>query len=84
MPSSHQAAFTVTRWRESYSIDDVDDFLAEIGPLLQDSLPNPELAARISDVRFALARLRPGYDMVEIDDHLEHVMALASQGHPRR
>ena len=75
--------FTRVRLREGYQISDVDDFLLEIRPLLYGRLPNPELADRIVNARFAPVRLRPGYDMMEVDAHLDHLHALASQGHPR-
>jgi DivIVA domain-containing protein len=83
MTSAASPAFTRVRLREGYQIDEVDDFLVEIRPLLEGGLPNDALADRIESARFSLVRLRPGYDMQEVDDHLEHLLTLASQGHPR-
>ena len=76
-------SFTRVRLREGYRIEDVDEFLADIRPLLDGRLPNTALADRIESARFAPVRLRPGYDMDEVDTHLEQLLALASQGHPR-
>jgi DivIVA domain-containing protein len=83
MTSVSSPTFNRVRLREGYQIDEVDDFLLEIKPLLEGRLPNRELTDQLESVRFSLVRLRPGYDMQEVDDHLEHLLALASQGHPR-
>ena len=83
MSSTQAPSFTRVRLREGYQIDEVDDFLLEIRPLVEGRLPNDALADRIESARFALVRLRPGYDMDEVDDHLAHLLTLASQGHPR-
>jgi DivIVA domain-containing protein len=84
MSSLETPTFTVTRFRESYRMSAVDAFLAEIRPWLDGRLPNPEVAERIRRSRFQPIRLRPGYDMDEVDDYLERIAALASQGHPPR
>ena len=84
MSSLETPAFRLTRWRESYAIDDVDDFLSQVRPLLEGRLPNPEVAEMIRSSRFTPVRLRPGYDMGEVDDYLDRIETLASQGHPRR
>jgi len=76
--------FTVVRWREGYSIPDVDAFLAEVRPLLQGRLPDAELADRIVRSRFQPVRLRPSYDMGGVDDRLDVLHGLALQGHPQR
>ncbi|KAA1376376.1 DivIVA domain-containing protein [Aeromicrobium fastidiosum] len=83
MSSVSNPSFTRVRLREGYRIEDVDGFLAGVRPLLDGRLPNNELADRIESVRFAPVRLRPGYDMDEVDSHLEQLLTLASQGHPR-
>ena len=83
MSSATNPSFTRVRLREGYRIEDVDRFLAEVRPLLDGRLPDNELADRIESARFSLVRLRPGYDMDEVDRHLEHLLTLASQGHPR-
>jgi DivIVA domain-containing protein len=83
MSKREEPRFGVTRFREAYAMNDVDDFLQQVRPLLEGRLPDPELAQRIRDVRFALVRLRPGYDMDDVDKHLEGMATLASQGHPR-
>ena len=75
--------FRRVRLREGYQIDQVDDFLLDVRPLLDGRLPNDALADPIESARFSPVRLRPGYDMQEVDDHLEHLLTLASQGHPR-
>jgi DivIVA domain-containing protein len=83
MTSIQTPSFTRVRLREGYQIDEVDDFLLEIRPLVEGRLPNDALADRIESAVFSPVRLRPGYDMQEVDDHLEHLLTLASQGHPR-
>jgi DivIVA domain-containing protein len=83
MSKPEEPHFGVTRFREAYAMNDVDDFLQQVRPLLDGRLPDPHLAQRIRDVRFALVRLRPGYDMDDVDKHLEGMATLASQGHPR-
>nr|MCW2727338.1 hypothetical protein [Aeromicrobium sp.] len=72
-----------TRWREGYSIAEVDAFLADVTPLLAGRLPDAALAQRISDARFTPTRMRLGYDMGDVDDRLEELRTLASQGHRR-
>jgi DivIVA domain-containing protein len=83
MSRREEPRFGVTRFREAYAMNDVDDFLQQVRPLLEGRLPDPGLAQRIRDVRFALVRLRPGYDMDDVDKYLGGMVALASQGHPR-
>ena len=83
MSSTQTPSFTRVRLREGYQIEEVDDFLLDVRPLLDGPLPNDALADRIESARFSPVRLRPGYDMQEVDDHLEHLLTLASQGHPR-
>lgn len=77
------ARFAVVRWREGYLPSDVDDFLADVQPLLSGRLPDAALADRIKTVAFTPVRFRPGYDMADVDDYLDVLHALASQGHPR-
>jgi DivIVA domain-containing protein len=83
MSKPEEPRFRLTRFRESYAMNDVDDFLQQVRPLLDGRLPDPHLAQRIRDVRFALVRLRPGYDMDDVDTYLDSIATLASQGHPR-
>ena len=39
-----------------------------------------EIEQLVHDVRFTLVRLRPGYDMGEVDDFLDRVAATARSG----
>jgi len=55
-----------------------------VRPFLQGRLPDAELADRIVSSRFQPVRLRPSYDMGEVDDHLDVLHGLALQGHPQR
>ena len=75
--------FSRVRLREGYQIEEVDDFLLEVRPLLEGRLPNDLLADRIDSARFSPVRLRPGYDMQQVDDYLDQLRTLASQGPPR-
>jgi DivIVA domain-containing protein len=84
MSSLETPAFRLTRWREAYAIDDVDDLLSRVRPLLEGRLPNPEVAEMIRSSRFTPVRLRLGYDMDEVDAYLDRIQTLASQGHHRR
>lgn len=74
--------FRLTRFRESYAIAEVDAFLDAIGPWLTGRLPNQEAASRIRDARFSPVRMRAGYVMDDVDDHLGELLKLASQGLP--
>ncbi len=83
MSAPETPTFRLTRFRESYDIAEVDAFLVEIRPWLDARLPNLEVAARIRDVAFTPVRMRPGYDLDQVDDHLDELQKLASQEVPR-
>lgn len=80
-PAPHP--FSVVKLREGYSMREVDDFLAEVLPLLAGSMPDPALADRIVHMRFSPVRLRGGYDMGQVDQYLDELHAFALQGHPQ-
>jgi DivIVA domain-containing protein len=83
MPAVPSPSFSTVRWREGYTIDEVDRFLATVHRELAGRLPDAALAERIRRAVFTPVRLRPGYDMQQVDDHLDELHLLASQGHPR-
>jgi DivIVA domain-containing protein len=65
--------FTVVRIREAYVIEEVNAFLDQVERELQGPLPNKDLARRVRTARFAPTRLKPGYDMGEVDQHLDEL-----------
>jgi DivIVA domain-containing protein len=71
--------FRTTRWRSGYRTDDVDDFLADVLPRLT-GRPDPELARRIAEVRFATVAFAAGYDMDDVDTYLDGLVTRASGG----
>lgn len=72
--------FTTTRLREGYSIDEVDDFLADVLRRLVPGRPDGALAEKIREARFTPVRLRVGYDMGEVDQYLDDLHRRADTG----
>ncbi|MCX6408287.1 MAG: DivIVA domain-containing protein [Propionibacteriales bacterium] len=68
--------FRTTRWRTGYRVDDVDDFLADVLPRLTDR-PDPVLAERIGQARFATVHFGAGYDMSDVDTYLDELVRRA-------
>lgn len=63
--------FTPTRWREGYSVADVDDFLDRVFHALSTGHPVPD----VDGARFRPTRFGEGYDMEEVDDFLDELAA---------
>lgn len=75
-------SFRRVRWREGYSIEDVDAFVARVLESL--GSPSPSLRPdEVTDVTFTAVRLREGYSMQEVDewlDQAESVLRRRSSG----
>lgn len=69
--------FRTVRWREGYRTDDVDDFLADVLPRVT-GRPDPALAQRIREARFAPVRFAPGYAMDDVDTFLDDLARRAA------
>jgi DivIVA domain-containing protein len=78
-------AFSTTRLRPGYDIDEVDDFLRAIRDTFL-GIREPSLTPEeIRKKRFSTTRLRPGYDEEEVDAFLDEAEArLAAQVSARR
>jgi DivIVA domain-containing protein len=71
--------FSQTRWREGYTIAEVDAFLDQVEPRLPTRGRTDEvLAAEITAVRFSPVRINRGYDMFEVDQYLDALTARAT------
>lgn len=68
--------FRTTRWRTGYRVDEVDDFLADVLPRVTDR-PDPALAERIMQARFATVHFGAGYDMGDVDTYLDELVRRA-------
>jgi DivIVA domain-containing protein len=76
-------AFRPVRFREGYAIEDVDDFLdLAVQSLSRGQVEDRSDGERPTDSRrqreaprFNLVKLREGYDMAEVDDFVDRVMA---------
>ena len=77
-------AFTVVQFREGYTLDEVDAFIARAVRSL--GSPVPTLTAQdVRDVRFTPVRMRQGYEMAEVDaylDDLEQHLVARERTHP--
>lgn len=64
--------FSTVRFREGYSIEEVDEFLAQAKAALEFDPPlmGPEEA---ETQRFTPVRVHTGYDMEEVDDYLDRL-----------
>jgi DivIVA domain-containing protein len=61
--------FPTTRWREGYDVASVDAFVARAERAV--SMRDGSVTAReVEQVRFAPVRLRTGYQMDDVDNHL--------------
>jgi len=70
--------FSQTRWREGYTIAEVDAFLDQVESRLPTrGRTDPDLAAEITAVRFTPVRMARGYDMSEVDQYLDALTARA-------
>jgi DivIVA domain-containing protein len=76
--------FRITKWREGYSQDDVDNFLDRVESQLRTGTQGavaPLTAKAVIDQRFGAAKFRPGYDQDEVDDFLDRIVTeLRRQG----
>lgn len=67
---------------EGYDRHEVEIFLEDVLAELEGDLPNPALAQRIHEVMFTPVRFRRGYVMTAVDEALDELEVLASQGRP--
>ena len=64
--------FRTTGWlSQGYAVEDVDDFLDKVFAAVAAGRPVPD----ILETRFATARGRGAYDMAEVDDFLDELVA---------
>lgn len=76
-----QNTFRVSRVRGGYSISEVDAFISTIMHGLAGRLPNESLAQYIRGARFTPVNMpQRGYDMQDVDEHLDHLHAWAMTG----
>ena len=63
-------SFRRVRWREGYSIEEVDAFVDRVTEALRSASPSigPD---DITGVTFAAVRLREGYSMQDVDEWLD-------------
>lgn len=73
-------AFSTVRWIEGYDIAEVNAFILEVEPQVLERAPDRELAQRITRSRFTPVRIRPGYNMDEVDAYLDRLLDLALYG----
>lgn len=82
--------FTPTRWREGYSMQEVDEFLDRVRRTLanhEQGTPVDMLSPEdVVNQRFSPTRFTPGYDQDEVDDYLDEVVVTlrGHEAHPRR
>ena len=63
-------SFRRVRWREGYSIEEVDAFVERVEEALRS--PSPSMSADdVSGVTFTAVRLREGYSMQDVDGWLD-------------
>lgn len=65
--------FTITRFRASYSIDEVDAFLDELVTGLNGQFSPKELISKILQAKFPVTRWRDGYDLDQVDTFLDEI-----------
>ena len=73
MDPAPRPVFTRTRYRPGYATAEVYAFIDKIEATLGHQRRDgpPVTAADVDRVRFRLVRLRPGYDMREVDEALD-------------
>ena len=67
------ATFERVRWREGYDIEQVDEFLALVGDVLERS-PGALTPQDVDAKRFAATKFREGYDQDQVDAFLDRVV----------
>lgn len=73
----HAARFAVTKFREGYEMDQVDDFLDRIATALDVAAEGGVPSLSVDDVlemRFTATKYREGYDQDQVDDFLDQVI----------
>jgi DivIVA domain-containing protein len=64
--------FTAVRWREGYSMEQVDAFVDRVlATVNRRPVDRPVTAAEVQNVQFTPVRLSEGYDVAEVDAFLE-------------
>jgi DivIVA domain-containing protein len=71
--------FELVRFGDAYDVDEVDDFLVRVEGRLTHR-QDAALAAEISSARFTVRRIRPGYAMDQVDQHLDELADRAARG----
>jgi len=80
-PYEPQNPFKTSRFGGSYAIEDVDAFIAQMDRAFAGRLPSESLAQYILEFRFKPnPGLRRGYDMQEVDEHLDMLREWAMTG----
>ena len=65
--------FSLTKFREGYSVDDVREFLQTAAAALENPPRAKLTAADVAGVRFQPTRFRSGFDQDEVDDYLDRI-----------
>lgn len=74
MSLAQTPSFRRVRWREGYSIEEVDAFVARVEEALRS--PSPSLGADdVVAATFTAVRLREGYSMQDVDEWLDQAEA---------
>ncbi|WP_425860203.1 DivIVA domain-containing protein [Arthrobacter sp. TWP1-1] len=70
--------FSTTKFREGYSMPEVDAFLDDIRGSLtawESGRPGPVTAAAVAEARFPMTKFRAGYDQDQVDTFLDEAAA---------
>ena len=71
--------FTPVRLRESYDMQQVDQFCDQLEASISAGMP---IGPMVEAARFTLARMREGYDRDEVDSFFAEVVRLSVSGSP--
>ncbi len=75
--------FSLTKWREGYDVDQVDDLLAQVEATFasyeQGRRVVPLTADEVASARFNPTKFRTGYGQQEVDDFLDQVVVALRQ-----
>ncbi|MDI6022614.1 hypothetical protein QBL02_03545 [Leucobacter sp. UT-8R-CII-1-4] len=80
-----QSKFSITKFRERYNVDDVDDFLDLIVQKLQHDAPKAELLELLKTAKFRTASFHIGYLAKRVDAFILLLQSsLSEEIEPRR
>lgn len=74
-----RSKFSITKFRDGYDLEDVDEFLDHLVLKLQQDASRPELLQLLGSAQFRVTKFRDGYLAEQVDSFLENLQSALSE-----